>query len=167
MAGARQWLRRFTAVAATLALGGCGADHAASLASAARRASFAGRPFLSVPALGTFSGRCDSSGAVPIRYAVAGRTATESVTVRIGRRSSTRFVVDPGHGVVVSVPLTRHHADVLHPATERVTWRIRQATEPYTLSAVVLMRVSQEAGETTSCILVGTRLSATEHSRQR
>lgn len=158
---------RMRQLAALLTLGGCGTEHAARSTSATRHASGTGRVFLSVPALGTFTGRCDSSGPVPIRYAVSGRTATESVTVRIGRRSSRTLVVQPGHGVVVSVPLTGRHADVLHPATERVTWRIRQATEPYTLSAVVSMRVSQAAGETTSCILVGTRLSATEHSHQR
>ena len=92
-------------------LGGCGSGHAAHSVSAPPAPAPSPAPSASdlvvaVGGLGTLSGRCPRGvRGWSLRYAAAAGTATEAVSIRIGRARALHRSVNPGGSVTFTIPV--------------------------------------------------------------
>src|SRR6059036_2490439 len=95
----------FVALAAALA--GCGSGgHVATNGDSARHSPARSDSF-GIPKLGLFSARCHPPAPYSIAFTADPGSATDSVTVRVGRRPPRRRSVDPGETFSLDVAIRK------------------------------------------------------------
>ena len=170
----------------TVAVSACASGHgqrvAATPALAPRAVSqpahLGADEVLSASGLGRFEGRCPRGARIWSLRFVNADQATDTISYRVGTRTSREVNVQPGGSVAVRLApnATRTHEPVDRfvpagqgrglatatsvPTTEPLEALIYQATEPQTLRADVHLALATIGGESGQCVLVDSTINA-------
>ena len=157
---------------AALPLAGCAGR---SKAHTSRPVTSSLGELLSAPAVGRIYGRCKPGDPRWTIEFVAGQTATDTITYRIGSGRSRTVSTNPRVQALTwrLVPNRFRSPDAADPTirfpatsiktTEPLFLDITQGTEPHFYRVKVKFAVAASIGDTTACALVSSRLTATTY----